>query len=818
MNEFSRPDRIVHAAPPRRQAIAAGGEPDGLPARSGEHSRKHGPKKVSFVGSYVPRHCGIATFSNDLLGALAARAPQTEFWSVAVNDIQAGYDYPPEVHFEIGQKTLADYRKAVDFLNMNQVEAVCLQHEFGLFGGSSGSYVLRSLERLRMPVVTTLHTVLEEPNAEQKDIIAAIGDFSDRVVVMSGRAREALCSIYGVPQERIAVIPHGVPDVPFLDTSYNKDRFDVIGRKVILTFGLLSEGKGTEVVIEALPEIVRRHPDAIFVVVGATHPEVKRRDGEAYRHGLQRRARDLGVEEHVVFYNQFIDTPTLLDFISTADVVVTPYHNREQIVSGVLSYALGAGKAIVSTPYWYAEEMLSDGRGLLVPFRDAEAMAGAINGLLDDDVARNAMRKRAYVSSRSMVWREVADRYYKLFREVRRKRGVRAVAREYRPLALNAANLELPFPRFDHLRVLTDDTGILQHARFEIPDRDHGYCTDDNARALIVVLNAQHVLSDGDELSQLAHRYLGFLQQALNRDNGRFRNFMSYDRRWQEDAGSEDSHGRALWALGQTVLDSPSQGMAAAAMSLFELALPRAVELKSLRACAHALLGVDAYLRRFGGATEVRRAHNILPQRMRSLGAKRLQSERPWPEPCVAYAHGAVPHALLLGAVRSGNERALEIALRTLTWLTELQTDPAGHFVPIGNRGWFNRDGFQARFDQQPIEIQHMTSAHLEARNVTGDRRWLDEARRCFEWFLGRNDLRQPVCDHATGGCRDGLQAEGMNQNQGAESTLAWLHALISLHVAVGATATTVGDIVTARQPRLPAPPTTARAANPPLS
>jgi glycosyltransferase involved in cell wall biosynthesis len=784
-----------------------------------ESTRKQGPKKVSFIGSYVPRRCGIATFSNDLLTALAARAPATEFWSVAVNDLQAGYDYPPEVHFEIGQKTLSDYRKAVDFLNMNQVEAVCLQHEFGLFGGSSGSYVLRSLERLRMPVVTTLHTVLQEPNDEQKEIIAAIGDFSDRVVVMSDRARETLISVYGVPNERIAMIPHGVPDVPFLDTSYNKDRFDVVGRKVILTFGLLSEGKGVEVVIDALPAIIRKHPDAVFVIVGATHPEIKRRDGEAYRHGLQRRARDLGVEEHVVFYNQFIDTPTLLDFLSTADVVVTPYHNREQIVSGVLSYALGAGKAIVSTPYWYAEEMLSDGRGRLVPFRDAEATAAAISGLLDDDVERNAMRKRAYVSSRAMVWREVADRYYKLFRDVRKKRSVRAAAREYRPVALNATNLELPFPRFDHLRVLTDDTGILQHAQFEIPDRDHGYCTDDNARALIVALNAQHILSDGNELSQFTHCYLSFLQQALNRDNGRFRNFMSYDRRWTEDTGSEDSHGRALWALGQTVLDSPSQGMAAAAMSLFELALPRTGELRSLRACAHALLGIDAYLRRFGGATEVRRVHGALLDRMLSMFPTVLNSDWPWPEDCLTYANGIVPHALLLAGTRSGSERAIEIALRSLTWLTELQTDVKGHFVPIGNRGWFNRDGFQARFDQQPIEIQHMTLAQLEAYNVTGERRWLDEARRCFEWFLGRNDLRQPVCDHATGGCRDGLQPEGLNQNQGAESTLAWLHSLIALHVALGATATTVGDIATARLPRVNAPGTSPdHVANPPLS
>ena len=760
--------------------------------------RRQGPKKVSFIGTYMPRRCGIATFSSDLLSSLAAEAPGTEFWSVAVNDVAEGYDYPPEVHFEIGQKTLADYRKAVDFLNMNQVEAVCLQHEFGIYGGPSGSYVLRPLENLRMPVVTTLHTVLQEPSREQKEIITAIGDFSDRVVVMSEKARGILRSVYGVPKERIAIIPHGVPDVPFLDTSYNKDQFDVVGRKVILTFGLLSEGKGIEVVIDALPEIVRAHPEVIFAVLGATHPEVKRRDGEAYRHSLQQRAHDLGVDDHVVFYNQFIDTPTLLDFVSAADVVVTPYHSREQIVSGVLSYALGSGKAIVSTPYWYAEEMLADGRGRLVPFRDPAAMAKEIIALLDDDVARNTMRKRAYMSARPMVWKEVAARYFKLLRDVRRERGVRTHG--YRALPAQATTYELPYPKLDHLRVLTDDTGIMQHARFDIPDRDHGYCTDDNARALIVVLHAQHVLPDSDNLFEPAHRYLGFLQQALNPENGRFRNFMSYDRRWKEDTGSEDSHGRALWALGQTVLDSPSQGMAAAAMALFDRALPRAMELTAPRACAHALIGIEAYLRRFGGATEVRRAHGLLSERLHALFVAHATPEWPWPESTVTYANGIIPHAVLTAGARLGNRDMIDAGLRALTWLTDLQTDPRGHFVPIGNRGWFSRDGFQARFDQQPIEVQHMVNAQLEAYRVTGERRWLDEARRCFEWFLGRNDLRQPVCDHATGGCRDGLQAEGLNQNQGAESTLAWLHSLISLHIAVGTTTVAVRDIATSRR------------------
>jgi glycosyltransferase involved in cell wall biosynthesis len=771
--------------------------------------RRSGPKKVSFVGTYVPRRCGIATFSNDLLTALSKEGPATEWWSVAVNDGAEIYDYPPEVHFEIGQKSLADYRKAVDFLNMNQVDAVCLQHEFGIYGGSSGSYVLRPLEHLRMPVVTTLHTVLKEPNAEQRDIISAIGRYSDRVVVMSAMAEQVLTSVYGIPKDRVAVIPHGVPDMPFLDTSYNKDQFGLVGKKVILTFGLLSEGKGLEYVIDAMPDIVRAHPDAIFAILGATHPEVKRREGEAYRHMLQRKARDLGVADNVVFYNQFIDTPTLLAFLSAADVVVTPYLGREQIVSGVMSYALGAGKAIVSTPYWYAEEMLADGHGRLVPFRDARATGEAIVALLSDDNERNAMRKRAYLRARPMVWSEVANQYLRLFRDVRRERGIRP--RLYRANTLQSTALELPYPKLDHLHVLTDDTGILQHARFDIPDRDHGYCTDDNARALIVTLLAQQVLSEDRTKGALAHRYLSFLQQAFNQENGRFRNFMSYDRQWQEDEGSEDSHGRAMWALGQTVLDSPLQGMAAAAMALFERALPRAMELTATRACAYALLGIDAYLRRFGGATEVRRAQAVLGERLLEAFTQNAKPEWPWPEEMLTYANGLLPHALIAAGVRLGRQDMQQTGLAALEWLVGLQTDPKGHFVPVGNRGWFSRSGVQARFDQQPIEVQHTADAALEAFRVTGDQHWLDEARRCFEWFLGRNDLGQPVCDHTSGGCRDGLQAEGLNQNQGAESTLAWLHSLLAMHIATGAASIAVRDIATARRPSV----TTARRAVP---
>jgi glycosyltransferase involved in cell wall biosynthesis len=748
----------------------------------------------------VPRRCGIATFSNDLLTSLRNAAPSSEWVSVAMNDTPEGYDYPPEVHFEVGKKVLADYRLAVDFLNMNQFDAVCVQHEFGIYGGNQGAYILRPLQNLRMPIITTLHTVLQDPRPDQKEITVAISQLSDRVVVMSKKARQLLRKVYGIPGERIAVIPHGVPDMPFLDASYHKDQFGMVGKKVILTFGLLSRGKGTEYVIEALPEIVAAHPDAIFVVIGATHPEVRRQEGESYRLSLQQRARELGVDDHVVFHDQFIDSETLTEFLSTADVFVTPYLNQEQIVSGVLSYALGAGKAAVSTPYWYAEEMLANGRGRLVPFRDAPAIAREINDLLSNDVARNAIRKKAYNHAREMVWSKVAGEYLKLLAEVREERDVRPRG-VYQVRTLQANTFDLPQPSFDHVRVLTDDTGILQHADFAVPNRDHGYCTDDNARALIVALMSQHVLPNGRELIPLGYRYLGFLQHAFNEENGRFRNFMSYDRRWQETAGSEDSHGRALWALGETVHDSPSEGMAGVAMGLFERALPPALEFQNIRPWSYSLIGIDAYLARFGGASEVRRARTHLAEKLFDRFAEARDEEWPWPEDVVTYANAAMPEALIVSGAALDRQDMLDTGLRALRWLLKVQTDAKGHFVPIGNRGWLVRGEAPARFDQQPIEVQHMVDALIAAFEATGDRHWLEEARRCFEWFLGRNDLQQVICDQSTGGGRDGLSADRVNLNQGAESTLAWLHSLMRLHMVAGASVAAEPPVISRIRP-----------------
>lgn len=738
------------------------------------------PKTLALVGNYPPRKCGIATFTCDLLKALVRESPDTACSAVVMNDVKQGYDYPSEVQFELNYKNLAEYPLAAEFLNMNQVEGVFVQHEYGIYGGDHGMHLLELLRNLRMPVVTTLHTVLMEPSEKQKKVLEEISRYSDGFVVLSHLASDILQRVYGLPGEKISMIPHGIPDLPFVDPNYFKDQFGVEGRKVILTFGLLSQNKGIEYMIDALPAIARKYPEAIYVVVGVTHPHVMREEGEAYRHGLQLRARNLGVADNLAFHNRYVDLKELCDFLGAADIYVTPYLHKEQIASGTLAYALGAGKAVVSTPYWYAEEMLADDRGTMVPFRDADALAKAVIQLLDDEVMRHGMRKRAYNFCRPMIWKEVARRYLSILAEAREER-----ARTPRVVTdtktVRVVPLDLPTLRFDHLLRMTDDVGILQHANYIVPDRFNGYCTDDNARALIAVLMAYRLVYDDQELIRLAARFQSFLHHAFDESKRRFRNFMGYDRRWLEEYGSEDSHGRAVWSLGIVVGQADWQGLGASALRVFELALPPIMDFSSPRSWAFGLLGANAFLRRFGGDSDSRRIRNKLAEKLFELYRANATDDWPWIEDTVTYANGKIPQALIATGDRLQREDMVSAGLRSLEWLVRVQTAPEGHFVPIGNNGWFSRGATPARFDQQPLEAQNVIEACLEAYRFTMDKKWLSRARRCFEWFLGRNDLNAPVYDYETCGCCDGLSSDGANQNQGAESLLAWLISLLHM-------------------------------------
>ena len=740
-------------------------------------------KRIAFIGNYLPRQCGIATFTTDLCESIADEYKGTACIALPVNDTEAGYEYPARVRFELTEKDIESYRRAADFLNINNVDMVSLQHEYGIFGGKAGSYILTLLRELRMPVVTTLHTILKDPNPDQRRVLEEIVSLSDRVVVMSERGAEFLQSIYHVPAEKIDLIPHGIPDVPFVDPSFHKDLFGVEGKSVLLSFGLLSANKGIENVIAAMPAILAKFPDVMYIVVGATHPHVIQNEGETYRLSLQWLAHEKGVEGNVIFYNRFVSLEELVQFISASDIYITPYLDVAQITSGTLAYTVGAGKAVVSTPYWYAEELLADERGALVPFSDPQALADQVIELLANESKRHAMRKRAYLFGRDMIWPQVARGYMQSFERARAEhRHVAAAGFAVKPLDKRAG--ELPPLKLDHLRHLTDDTGIFQHAIFTIPNYREGYTTDDNARALMVSVLLEEL---GNEAAiDLATRYLAFTWYAFNSETKRFRNFMDYQRNWLEENGSDDSHGRALWALGIVLGRSNTPTLHNMAGRVFEQSLLAILETTSPRAWAFALIGIHEYLQRFAGDRRVSQVQEQLAGRLWSLYKDNRMDGWNWFEDKLTYCNAVLSHAMLLCGQSMYSPEMTEVGLESLLWLSELQHADMKdkHFVPIGSNGFYQRGGERARFDQQPVEAQAMVSACLEAHRMTGEKSWHIEARRAFEWFLGRNDLHLPVYDPTTGGCRDGLHPDRPNENQGAESTLAFLQSLLELRLA----------------------------------
>ncbi len=739
--------------------------------------------RIAFIGNYLPRQCGIATFTTDLCEAVAVEHPGATCIALPVNDNEAGYEYPSRVRFELAEKDIDSYRRAADFLNINSVDVVSLQFEYGIFGGRAGSHILALLRELRMPIVTTLHTILREPDPHQRRVLEEVAALSDRVVVMSERGAAFLREVYRISPAKIDLIPHGIPDLSFVDPGFHKDLFGVEGKIVLLSFGLLSANKGIENVIAALPAILAKHPNVVYFIVGATHPQVKQHDGETYRLSLQWLAQEKGVEGQVIFYNQFVTLDELVEFIGAADIYITPYQNPAQIVSGTLAYTLGAGKAIISTPYWYAEEMLADERGVLVPFRDPPALAAQVIDLLDNEAKRHAMRKRAYMFGRDMIWPQVARRYLESFARARaEKRNFTPSVFTVKPLDKRPA--ELPPLKLDHLRHMTDDTGMLQHALFTLPNYREGYTVDDNARALMVSVLADEL--GHSEGAEIVSRYLAFICYAFNGETKRFRNFMDYQRNWLEASGSDDSHGRTLWALGTLLGRSNTPGLQSMAGRLFEQALPAILTTTSPRAWAFALIGIHEYLRRYDGDRRASQVREELAGRLLTLYQANRSKEWCWFEESLSYCNAALPHAFLMCGQSIPSSTMSDAALESLTWLADLQRDKTngGHFVPIGSNGFYKRGGVRARFDQQPVEAQAMVSACLEAHRITGDKNWYKEARRAFDWFLGRNDLHLPIYDPTTGGCRDGLHPDRPNENQGAESSLAFLQAVLELRLA----------------------------------
>lgn len=736
---------------------------------------------AAFIATYPPRKCGIGTFTNDLVQSLThlseiGAAREDHLQVIAMNDLPDGYDFPQEVNFVVREQYKGDYRRAAEFLNLSAVDVVNLQHEYGIFGGDDGSHIVYLLNNLKKPVVTTLHTVLDKPSPGQKETLEAIVSLSTLVIVLANKAVEMLTDVYSISEEKIVMIPHGAPDVPFLDTSYYKDNFQAEDRRVLLTFGLLNPNKGIEYMIDALPPIVKDFPDVLYIILGATHPNIKREHGEKYRISLERKVNELDLAKNVVFHNRYISLESLIQFLVATDIYITPYLAREQISSGTLAYALSCGKAIISTPYWYAEELLQADRGILVPFQDSRTLTKSIRELLKNESKRNRLRKNAYQFGRQMIWREVANRYDSVFEQAVTEYGRKKIAAQIRRKVISTP--ALPEIKLNHMLMLTDDTGILQHTLYRTPNRFDGYTTDDNSRALMVAAMHYEMFHE-DHVMGLLHTYLAFINYALNPKTDRFRNFMSYEREWLDDSGSEDCHGRVVWCLGYTIWMAPTEAILSLSNQLFKQGLKSCTKFSSPRAWAYSILGCLFYLSRFTGDTESRNIVVDLGKRLSEMYLNNRDEEWFWFEDIVTYANARIPQALIAMGKYLNDDRMVELGLESLDWLIKVQTSHKNrHFSLVGNSGWYRKGGKKPRYDQQPVEALSIMEACDQAYEVTNDERWRDDLERAFSWFLGKNDLNESLYDFRNGGCYDGLQRGGVNMNQGAESTLTWLAAL----------------------------------------
>ena len=731
---------------------------------TGEAENGGAIRHIALIGNFLPRRCGLATFTTDVWQAMRDRFPDVTVDVYAMDDHPGRYDYPPAVTGTIPQHEIAAYIATARTIEASGAQAIWVQHEYGIYGGPAGEHLLSLLDRTTLPVIVTLHTVLEKPNADERRVLEGLLRRAAKVVVMAERGREILRRVYGANPRQIAMVPHGVPDRAFVDPETLKPRFGWEGRDVVLTFGLLAPGKGIETIIEALPAIVERHPNLLYVVLGATHPNLVAHEGEAYRDRLKALAEDRGVGDNIAFVDAFVDHDELIDYLQASDIYATPYLNPAQITSGTLSYAIGVGKAVVSTPYVHATEILADGHGVLVDFRDAVAFAREIDRLLSSKRDRIRLAQRAYDRGRTMIWPRLAEA---MLHEVEV-----AVAARPRRLAQAAPHgLRALQPNFAAVERMSDATGMLQHSIYSVPDRRHGYCIDDNARALMLT-------SAMDDLDPIARDkwttiYASFIQYAWNPEARRFRNFMNFDRTWCEDVGSEDSNGRALWALGVTARDGKDPKHRDWARAMFDMTASLALDLGSLRAQSFAMLGAAAMLDASPGHELARSILERFPDDQLALLADARRPEWQWFEIVLAYDNARLPQALIVAGQALGRQDLVTCGLETLDWIVAKQTSPEGRFRAVGTESFHRPYADPLQFDQQPLEAQATVDACISAWQATGDARWVAEAERAYGWYLGHNDLDLPLATAADGGCFDGLMPTGLNRNQGAESILA---------------------------------------------
>ena len=722
----------------------------------GAHRRDAGTLRIALIGSYAPRSCGIAIFTADIREKLAEYVPEIEIDIYAIDDQNQALRYDSDIEV-IRAQDKSDYWRAAQRINDRGTDVVWVQHEFGIYGGPDGAFVAELVDRVAAPVVTTFHTVLSSPTAGQRAVVDHLLTRCARIMVMSQHGRDLMQQVYRANPAIIEIIEHGAPDRPFGTSAAAKARLGLAGRHVLTTFGLLGPDKGIEHVIAALPAIREQHPDVVYRILGATHPVLYAREGEAYREKLIAQAEALGVADHIQWENRFLGIDDLLEQLDASDIYITPYLNLAQSTSGTLSYAVALGKAVVSTPYVHARELLADGVGSLIEPRSPQSIAQTVIGMLSDPDAMLAIQTRAYERGRGTVWRHFAQASAQLIRNT--------LAPVSEPV------MHAKRPGLGAVFAMSDATGMLQHSIGVVPDRRHGYCLDDNARALMLV-NVAEGLSDHERL-RWATTYAAFVQYAWNADECRFRNFMRFDRSWCEDVGSEDSNGRALWAIGHTIEHSTLPELREWAIALFDEVTTAMRPLDSLRAMAFAALGALSVLRT---DKDHRAAHALVERCCETLKRLVEHQRRPdwaWFEAVLGYDNPRLCQALIEGGMALGQHAWVSAGLATLDWISRCQTSAQGHFRPIGSES-FDLPGEWKPFDQQPLEAQAAIEAAHSAWRASRDDRWIKVADQAYQWFFGANDRGVMLADLATGRCRDGVTPRGRNHNSGAESILAF--------------------------------------------
>lgn len=725
--------------------------------------------KAAFIGTYPPRECGIGTFNRNLFNAIQCNPESKEHYEgfvIAMNDHDQNYSYPEEVVYTIRQNSQEDYLQAAKYINVSGADVCMLQHEFGIYGGENGVYILPLIYRLEIPLVVTLHTILKNPSFNEKAVLQEICKMANRIVVMSHKAIDFLVDIYDVPESKIEYIEHGVPDIVF-NQEETKKEFRLEHRNLLLTFGLISRNKGIETVIKALPPVIEKHPGLLYIVLGKTHPNVLRHSGEEYRIFLTKLINDLNLQRNVVLINKFVNQKELFKYLHASDIYITPYLNEAQITSGTLAYAVGVGTAVVSTPYWHATELLSDGKGILFDFNNSQALSEILIDLLDYPEKRLKLRKKAYEHGRSITWPETGAKYYSVILEVADEE-VKPGRKEVIPFDI----MLLPPFSLAHVKRMTDDTGIIQHAKFGIPNLKEGYCLDDNARALLMSIMAinQKKSSLANDLCPVYLSYIHYMQNS----DGSFRNFLSFNRSFLDKRGSEDAFGRTIWALGYLLNNAPNDSYYQSARMIFFNALPEISKLTAIRAIAASIIGISYYLRSNpsdDGMLETLKKHTDI---LADLFEQNRTPDWNWFEEELSYDNAILPLAMLHAAELILDDRVLNTAIESMNFLTDV-TFSEGYLSIIGNEKWYRKGGKKARFAQQPIDAMASVLMFHQAFLLTKEKKYLNRLFTSFMWFHGENDLRLGLYDYETEGCCDGLESYGVNRNQGAESTLAYL-------------------------------------------